>query len=76
MSTEVRLPPVGFSTQESQLIAFLVPDGAAVTKGQPLFALELEKSVQEIEAVASGTLKIIAEVGKSYPVGELIAEIL
>ena len=29
-------------------------------KGQPLYSLESEKSVQEIEAPASGKLKIIA----------------
>ena len=76
MSTEVRIPSIGFSTQEGTLTSWLVADGDSVEAGQPLYELELDKSVQEIEAPASGTLKVKAEVGEVYPIGQLIAEIL
>lgn len=76
MSTEVRIPSIGFSTQEGTLTEWLADDGATVEAGQPLYTLELDKSVQEVEAPASGTLKIIAQVGEAYDVGSLIAEIL
>lgn len=76
MSVEVRIPQIGFSTQEGTLVEWLVEDGAPVTEGQLLYTLELDKSVQEIEAPATGTLKVHAETGKVYAVGELIAEIL
>lgn len=76
MSTEVRIPQIGFSTQEGKLVEFLVTDGAAVKEGAPLYTLELDKSVQEVEAPASGTLKICAAIGETYAVGTLIAEIL
>lgn len=76
MSTEIRVPQIGFSTQEGKLVEFLVADGAKVEAGTPLYTLELDKSVQEVEAPASGTLKIIAAIGEVYPVGTLIAEIL
>lgn len=76
MSVEVRIPSIGFSTRESTLLEFMVADGAAVKEGQPLYALETDKSVQEVEAPASGTLKILKAVEKVYPVGELIAEIV
>lgn len=76
MSTEVRIPSIGFSTQEGTLTEWLVADGASVEKGQPLYTLELDKSVQEIESPASGTLKVIAQVGEAYEIGALIAEIV
>ncbi len=76
MSIEVRLPPVGFSTREVRLAEFLVADGATVERGQPLYMLELDKTVQEMEAPASGTLRILARPGKVYEVGTLICEIV
>ncbi|MEX3957404.1 biotin-dependent enzyme [Trinickia symbiotica] len=75
MSTDVLMPKLGFSMNEGTLVEWLAADGAAISEGQPLYALESDKSVQEIEAPASGTLKIIASVGEVYPVGELLAQI-
>jgi pyruvate/2-oxoglutarate dehydrogenase complex dihydrolipoamide acyltransferase (E2) component len=60
---------------EATLAEWMASDGAAVTKGQPLYALESDKSVQEIESPATGTLKIIATVGQVYEVGAVLAEI-
>lgn len=76
MSTEVRIPSIGFATQEATLAEWLVADGETVEKGQLLYTLELDKSVQEVESPAAGTLKIIAEAGEMYDIGTLIAEIV
>lgn len=76
MSTQVLLPKIGFSMNEGTLSEWLVADGETVTEGQVLYALESDKSVQEIEAPASGTLKIIAQVGEVYQVGDVLAEII
>ncbi|MCY1300054.1 Dihydrolipoyllysine-residue acetyltransferase component of pyruvate dehydrogenase complex [compost metagenome] len=76
MSTQVLLPKIGFSMNEGTLTEWLVPDGEAVTEGQVLYALESDKSIQEIEAPASGTLKIIATAGEVYQVGDVLAEII
>ena len=76
MSIEVRIPQIGFSSQEGTLTEWLVPDGGRVEAGKPLYTLELDKSVQEVEAPASGTLKVHAVTGEVYPVGALIAEIV
>jgi pyruvate/2-oxoglutarate dehydrogenase complex dihydrolipoamide acyltransferase (E2) component len=54
----------------------LVADGASVKEGEPLYALESEKSVQEIESPASGTLKILVQPGEVLPVGTVLGEIL
>lgn len=75
MSTPILLPKLGFAMNEGTLTEWLVGDGASVTEGQPLYALESEKSVQEIEAPATGTLKIIAEPGQIYQVGHVLGEI-
>jgi pyruvate/2-oxoglutarate dehydrogenase complex dihydrolipoamide acyltransferase (E2) component len=76
MSVEVKIPQIGFSTQEGTLVEWLVPNGGKVEEGAPLYTLELDKSVQEVSAPASGTLKVHAETGQVYQVGALIAEIL
>lgn len=76
MSTEIRIPQIGFSAEEGVLVEWLADDGAVVEAGRPLYLLELEKSVQEIEAPVSGRLKIVARAGKIYAVGELVAEIV
>lgn len=76
MSTEVILPKLGFSMTEGTIAEWLVPDGGAVTQGQPLFSLENDKAVQEVEAPASGTLKILTPAGEPSPVGTVIGEIL
>jgi pyruvate/2-oxoglutarate dehydrogenase complex dihydrolipoamide acyltransferase (E2) component len=75
MATEVLLPKIGFSMTEATLTEWLIPNGGTVTEGQPLFAIESEKSVEEIEAPASGLLRVIKDVGEVYPVGTVLAEI-
>ena len=75
MATQVLLPKIGFSMNEAILAEWMVADGAAVTEGQALYAIESDKSTQEIESPASGTVKHIALVGEVYPVGAVLAEI-
>lgn len=75
MTTQVLLPKIGFSMNEAVLSEWMVADGTQVAEGQPLYSLESDKSVQEIESPVSGTLKIIAQVGETYEVGTVLAEI-
>lgn len=75
MATEIILPKLGFSMNDAILVEWMVSDGGIVTKGQPLYAIESEKSVQEVEAPADGTLKILKEAGETYEVGTVIGEI-
>lgn len=75
MSTELRIPKLGISMEEATLTEWLVEDGASVTAGTPIYSLETDKSVQEVEAPANGTLHIIGQVGETYPVGELIGRL-
>lgn len=75
MSTQVLLPKIGFSMNEGVLARWLVEDGASVTAGQPLYEMESEKSMLEVEAPASGKLRILAAIGETYPVGTVLGEI-
>ena len=75
MGVPVLLPKIGFSMNEGILAEWLAKDGDAVTEGQPLFSLEADKSTNEVEAPASGTLKIVTEIGETYEVGAVLAEI-
>lgn len=76
MTTEVLLPKIGFSMNEGVLTRWLVEDGASVTQGQPLYELESEKSVQEVESPASGRLKIlVSPTGEAAAVGTVLGVI-
>lgn len=75
MSMQILLPKLGFSVNEANLVEWMAADGATVAKGDPLYALESEKSVQEIEAPVAGVLKILQPAGSVYEVGTVIAEI-
>jgi len=75
MSTQVLLPKLGFSMTEGELVEWLAQDGATVTEGEPLYSLESEKAVQEVESPASGRLRILAAIGETYEVGTVLAEI-
>ena len=75
MSTNVLLPKIGFSVSEGQVQEWLAVDGAQVTEGEPLFTLESDKTVTEVEAPASGTLRILVQTEDIRPVGTVIGVI-
>ncbi|GGB86758.1 hypothetical protein GCM10011494_01330 [Novosphingobium endophyticum] len=75
MAVEILLPKIGFSMQEGQIAEWLVKDGDQVSEGQPLYSLEADKSTNEVEAPASGTLKIVAQTGETYEVGTVLGYI-
>jgi pyruvate/2-oxoglutarate dehydrogenase complex dihydrolipoamide acyltransferase (E2) component len=75
MTIEVLLPRLGFTVNEGAVSEWLKEDGSTVKAGEPLYSLEAEKAVTEIEAPASGRLKIIVQTGESHPVGTVLAVI-
>lgn len=75
MATDILLPKLGFSMTEAQVAEWLVEDGASVAEGDPLYLLEADKSTNEVEAPASGTLRILAETGETYEVGTVLGRI-
>lgn len=75
MATEVLLPKIGFAMNEGEVKEWLIQDGQRVEAGQPLFLLEAEKSANEVEAPASGALRILKPAGDTYEVGTVIGMI-
>ena len=75
MATEILLPKIGFSMNEGELSEWLAKDGDQVTEGQPLFTLEADKSTNEVEAPATGTLRIAKDAGETYEVGTVLGSI-
>ena len=75
MATDILLPKIGFNMTEGVLAEWLVADGAQVAEGQPIFSLESDKSTNEVESPAAGTLKIIAKPGETYEVGAVLGHI-
>lgn len=75
MAVEILLPKIGFSMNEGQIAEWLAKDGDSVSEGQPLFSLEADKSTNEVEAPASGTLRIVGQVGETYEVGTVLGYI-
>ena len=75
MATEILLPKLGFTMNEGEVTEWLVEDGQPVSEGEPLFTLEADKSANEVEAPASGTLRILQPAGEIYEVGTVLGVI-
>jgi pyruvate/2-oxoglutarate dehydrogenase complex dihydrolipoamide acyltransferase (E2) component len=75
MATEILLPKIGFSMNEGQIAEWLFGDGEEVVEGEALYLLEADKSANEVEAPASGILRISGIEGETYAVGTVIGTI-
>ena len=73
MATEVRLPQLGQTMEEGTVVTTLVKVGDEVKKGDVLFEVETDQVTLELESPDDGFVKhIVAEVGETLPVGELL----
>lgn len=76
MATTLRIPKAAVSMREGTLVAWLVPDGATVGEGDPIYTLELEKSTMDVESPAAGVVRHTGVAGATYKVGDVIGEIV
>jgi pyruvate dehydrogenase E2 component (dihydrolipoamide acetyltransferase) len=68
------IPKVGLVMEEVKVVRWLKNVGDRVATGEPLLEVETEKSVVEIEAVATGRLaQILVQVGSRAVVGDQAA---
>jgi 2-oxoglutarate dehydrogenase E2 component (dihydrolipoamide succinyltransferase) len=72
---DVKVPAAGESITSANVARWHKGDGAAVNKGEVLVTLETDKVSSELEAEASGTLKILVSEGNEVSIGTLIARI-
>ena len=74
MAVEVILPKLGATMDEGTVVAWRKREGEETVRGEPLFDVETDKVVMEVEAPASGILqRILVDTGSVVPVGHVIA---
>ena len=71
----LKLPKLAVSMQTGTLVEWLVASDDDVTVGQPLYAVETEKTSSEVVSPFAGRIVLLGQVGEEYPVGAPIAEI-
>ncbi len=72
MASDFLMPKLGLTMEEGTITAWLVPDGAEVTAGMAVMAIETDKVETEVEASASGPLHQRGAVGETFPCGAVI----
>jgi pyruvate/2-oxoglutarate dehydrogenase complex dihydrolipoamide acyltransferase (E2) component len=72
----LKVPKLAVSMQNGVLQEWLAADGAVVKEGDPIYAIEAEKVVQEIAAPVAGILRHVGKAGATYKVGEVLGEIV
>lgn len=74
MAVPIRMPDLGTTVDEVELVAWLVLEGEPVKRGQPVAEVETDKAASELESVAEGTLlkHVVAE-GESVQTGDVLA---
>ena len=75
MASEIRIPKIGMSATEMTLTEWMFADGDTVAAGDVIYTVETDKTTSEIEAQASGTLRVLGAEGEDYAVGTLIGMI-
>jgi pyruvate dehydrogenase E2 component (dihydrolipoamide acetyltransferase) len=71
--SELLMPKLSDTMEEGTVLGWLVPDGAVVTRGQPIVEIETDKADMTVDAPEDGPLRIMAAEGSVHPVGAPIA---
>ncbi|MBW1855622.1 MAG: 2-oxo acid dehydrogenase subunit E2 [Deltaproteobacteria bacterium] len=76
MPEEITMPKLSDTMEEGTVLKWLKNEGDYVQQGEPLFEVETDKAVMEVEAFVSGVLSnILVQEGENAPVGTPIAVI-
>lgn len=79
MPIDVVMPRLGWTMEEGTLVEWLRQPGDAIAEGEPLFTVESDKALTEVEAMDAGRLHIPANApvpGDTVQVGGVIAYLL
>ncbi len=76
MASELKVPTLGMDMEEATILRWLVEEGTAVEKGDPVLEIETDKTSFEIEANDDGEIRNLrGEEGETLPVGAVLAYI-
>ncbi|MHB1416763.1 MAG: dihydrolipoamide acetyltransferase family protein [Chloroflexota bacterium] len=81
MSFRLTMPQLGLAMQSGNIVEWYKNDGDMLKPGDPVFAVETDKAVQDFEAPVGGKFRIIPEIRNqslpvSVPVDSMIGYIL
>ena len=79
MAFDVVVPRLGWSMEQGTFAGWLKQEGEKVVAGDPLFQLEGDKALQDIESIDSGVLRFAPDapqVGQIVAVGTVIAKLV
>lgn len=74
MATVVKMPKWGLTMTVGTVTDWFFDEGAEISEGDPIFTVETEKAVNDVEAPTDGILyKIVAPQGEEVPVSGAVA---
>lgn len=73
MPVEIIMPKVDMDMSTGTIAQWHVSQGDRVEKGLPLFDIETDKAIMEIEAPATGVLGSVSPTGVALPIGAAVA---
>jgi pyruvate dehydrogenase E2 component (dihydrolipoamide acetyltransferase) len=77
MAYEIVVPRLGLTMEEGRIVEWFKESGQSVEVGEPLFAVETDKVVSEIEAPVSGIVYLLPDLpSEPMPIGMVIGYIL
>ena len=75
MPVDVRIPELGESITEAEIVRWLKQDGDEVAEDEPIAEVETDKATAELPCPAAGILEIVAKEGETVKVGDVVARI-
>ena len=74
MAHEIRLPELGHTSDELQIVSWHKSIGDRVEIAEPLLVVETDKARVDVESAEEGVLlRIVAEPGETLRTGDLVA---
>lgn len=73
---EMRVPQLGEGLREARIVRFLKEPGDAVSRDEPVYEMETDKAVTEVECPCAGTLESWSvEVDTIVAIGDVVARV-
>jgi pyruvate dehydrogenase E2 component (dihydrolipoamide acetyltransferase) len=72
VALEIKMPKLGMTMEEGQIVEWLKSEKETVAAGEILFTIESDKVTFEVESPGSGILSILMPAGETVPVGTVL----